>query len=66
MRSAERKKSQERAKFIRERLDREFRKSRLVLMGVKALRWEMERLVGQNTRQTVLAGCAGFGEASDG
>ena len=55
MRLRERQKSQERAKLIRESLDREFHKSRIVLMGLKALRWEflgpllfweMERLVG--------------------
>ena len=48
MRLRERKKSQEREKCIRESLDREFHKSRVVLMGLKALRWEMERLAGQS------------------
>ena len=48
MRLRERKKSQERENCIRESLDREFHKSRVVLMGLKALRWEMERLAGQS------------------
>jgi hypothetical protein len=46
MRLREREKSQKRTKLIRESLDREFHKSRLVLMALKALKWEMERILG--------------------